>query len=189
MKVKWNVTKGPLSHQKMKCSFLGYIQLLMISRAIRCPPPQQKKLDFFKSTFLTWPKYTPLRNLSRISTVLHQTFRTGLIFLIRSKWVQGVVCYDWNLQKCKYLNEISTVLHETFRTGLIFLAGWNESKEWYAMIETYKNINISAEYQRFCMKPSEQGSFFWASWNKSKEWYAMTETYEDINISMEMSFL
>ena len=30
------------------------------------------------------------------------------------------------------------------------------------MIETYKNVNISAEYQRFCMKPSEQGSFFQA---------------------------
>ena len=27
------------------------------------------------------------------------------------------------------------------------------------MIETYKNINISVEYQWFCMKPSEQGSF------------------------------
>ena len=27
--------KGPLSHQKIKCSFLDYIQLLMISRAIR----------------------------------------------------------------------------------------------------------------------------------------------------------
>ena len=26
--------KGPLSHQKMKCSFLDYIQLLIISRAI-----------------------------------------------------------------------------------------------------------------------------------------------------------
>ena len=30
------------------------------------------------------------------------------------------------------------------------------------MIETYKNVNISAEYQRFCMNPSEQGSFFQA---------------------------
>ena len=30
------------------------------------------------------------------------------------------------------------------------------------MIETYKNINISVEYQWFCMKPSEQGSFFQA---------------------------
>ena len=30
------------------------------------------------------------------------------------------------------------------------------------MIETYKNVNISVEYQWFCMKPSEQGSFFQA---------------------------
>ena len=27
------------------------------------------------------------------------------------------------------------------------------------MMETYKIINISAEYQQFCMKPSEEGSF------------------------------
>ena len=27
--------KGPLSHQKMKCSFLDYIQFLMIGRAIQ----------------------------------------------------------------------------------------------------------------------------------------------------------
>ena len=43
------------------------------------------------------------------------------------------------------------------------------------MIETYKNVNISAEYQLFCTKPSEQGSFFWASQNESKEWYGMME--------------
>ena len=62
-------------------------------------------------------------------------------------------------------------------------------KEWYATIETDKNINISAEYQWFCMKPSEQGSFFQAGQNESKEWCATTETYENINIPMEMSFL
>ena len=117
--------------------------------------------------------------------VLHQTFRTGLVFLNQSKLVQGVVCYDKNLQKCKYPNGISTVLHETFRTGLIFLVGQNESKEWYATIETYKNVNISAEYQQFCMKPSEQGSFFRADRNESKEWYATIKTYKNINIPAE----
>ena len=35
-------------------------------------------------------------------------------------------------------------------------------------METYINIKISAEYQRFCTKPSEQGSFFQAGWNDSK---------------------
>ena len=29
-----HVKKGPLSHQKMKCLFLDYVQLLMISRVI-----------------------------------------------------------------------------------------------------------------------------------------------------------
>ena len=30
-----NAKKGPLSHQKMKCSFLDYIQLLMIGQVIQ----------------------------------------------------------------------------------------------------------------------------------------------------------
>ena len=88
------------------------------------------------------------------------------------KWVQIVVCYDWNLQKHKYLGGISMCLHKTFRTGLIFLS----RSKWVQIVvcynRTYKNINISVGYQCFCMKPSEQGLFFWASWNKSKEWYA-----------------
>ena len=53
------------------------------------------------------------------------------------------------------------------------------------MIETYKNINISAEYQQFYTKPSEQGSFFQASQNESNEWYATIKTYKNINISVE----
>ena len=32
--------KGPLSHQKIKCSFLDYVQLLMIGQAI-----QAKNID------------------------------------------------------------------------------------------------------------------------------------------------
>ena len=39
-----------------------------------------------------------------------------------SKWVQLVICYDWNLQKHKYLSGISMFLHETFTTGLVFLS-------------------------------------------------------------------
>ena len=35
MKADQNVAKGPLSHRTMKCSFLDYIQLLMIGQAIR----------------------------------------------------------------------------------------------------------------------------------------------------------
>ena len=79
---------------------------------------------------------------------------------------------------------ISMFLHETFRTGFIFLSRWNETKQWYATIETYKNINISVGYQCFCMKPSEQGSFFQAGSNESKQWYGMIETYKNINISV-----
>ena len=109
-------------------------------------------------------------------------------FLSQLKWVQGVLCYNQNWWKLKYLSGISTDLHETFRTGLIclfFQAGRNESKECYALIKTDKNLNISAESKLICTKPSEQGSFFWAGQNKSKKCYATIEIYENINILVE----
>ena len=55
------------------------------------------------------------------------------------------------------------------------------------MIETYKNVNISVEYQRFCMKPSAQGSFFRVDRNESKESYAMIETYKNLNIQQNIN--
>ena len=117
--------------------------------------------------------------------LLHETFRTGLVFPSQSKWVQTVVCYDQNLQKHKYLSTISIFLHKPSEQGSFFWDSRNESKQWYAMIKTYKNINISAQYQYFCTKPSEQGSFFQASRNESKQWYAMIKTYKNINISAQ----
>ena len=53
------------------------------------------------------------------------------------------------------------------------------------MMESYKIINISVEYQQFCMKPSEEGLFFQTGRNESKEWYPTIETYKNINISVE----
>ena len=37
-----------------------------------------------------------LKFFSGILTDLHRTFRTGLVFLSRLKWVQGVLCYNQN---------------------------------------------------------------------------------------------
>ena len=75
--------------------------------------------------------------------LLHETFRTGLIFPRQSKWVQTVVCYDQNLQKHKYLSTISIFLQKTFRTGLIF-PSWSK---WVQTVVCYdqnlQNINIS----------------------------------------------
>ena len=56
-------------------------------------------------------KWWKLKYLSRILTDLHWTFRTGLVFLSWSKWVQAVVCYDQNWWKLKYLSGISIDLH------------------------------------------------------------------------------
>ena len=62
--------KGPLSHQKMKCSFLDYVQLLMIGQAIQAKyidqnakkqkrPPKSSKNKMFifglRSTSDDWP--------------------------------------------------------------------------------------------------------------------------------------
>ena len=55
-----------------------------------------------------------LEYLSGILTDLHQTFRTGLVFPRQSKWVQGVLCYDQNWWKLKYLSRISIDMHWQF---------------------------------------------------------------------------
>ena len=62
--------RGPLSHQKIKCSFLDYVQLLMIGRVIRAKnvdrnarkkkrPPKSLKNQMFIfglcSTSDDWP--------------------------------------------------------------------------------------------------------------------------------------
>ena len=44
--------------------------------------------------------------------------------------------------------------------GSFYQASWNESKKWYAMIETYKNINISVGYQRFWHETFRTGLIF-----------------------------
>ena len=124
-----------------------------------------------------------------ISIFLHETFRTGLVFLSWLKWVQTVVCYDQNLQNHKYLStDINASARNLQNRACFFWASRNESKQWYAMIKTYKNINISARYQCFCTKPSEQGLFFQAGWNESKQWYAMIKTYKNINISARYQY-
>ena len=53
------------------------------------------------------------------------------------------------------------------------------------MVKTYENVNISVEYQWFCMKTSKEGSFFRTGRNESKEWYATMEIHKIINISAE----
>ena len=41
--------KGPLSHRKIKCSFLDYVQLLLISQAIRAKNINQNTKKIKKS--------------------------------------------------------------------------------------------------------------------------------------------
>ena len=53
------------------------------------------------------------------------------------------------------------------------------------MIKTDESLDISAESQLICTKPSEQGSFFWISRNESKECYTTIKSDENSNISAE----
>ena len=80
--------------------------------------------------------------LSRISMLLHETFRTGLISPSQSKWVQRVVCYNQNLQKHTYLSGISMLLHKTFRIGLVFLS-WSK---WVQIVVCYKQNLQKCKY-------------------------------------------
>ena len=68
----------------------------------------------------------------------------GSFFASRSKWVQIVVCYDWNLQKHKYLSGISMFLHETFRTGLVFLS----QLKWVQIVVCYMRNLRKCKYLR-----------------------------------------
>ena len=52
----------------------------MIDQAIRCLPPQQKKIDFFKSTLLTWPKYAPLKILAEYEQFYKKPSEQGSFF-------------------------------------------------------------------------------------------------------------
>ena len=151
------------------------------------PPPKAEKFWFFKSTFLTWPKYAPLNILAKYERFCTKPSEQGSFCQAgqneSKEWYAMIKTYE----NINISAEYQQFCMKPSEQGSIFQAGQNESKEWYATFQTYENVNISAEYQRFCTKPSEQGSFFQAGWNESKEWYATIETYENVNISVNIN--
>ena len=77
----WNAEKGPLSHQKMKYSFLYYVQLLMIGQAMM-------KVDQNASD-KSWSKCHPRKKLHVISVRVFCCFSLGLLLFqsgSSSKW-------------------------------------------------------------------------------------------------------
>ena len=81
MKVNQNVKKAPLSHQKMKNSFLYYVQLLMIGQVI-------------PATKVDWnAKKGPLSHQKMKCSVLDYA---QLLMIIRAI---GVTKFDWNVKK------------------------------------------------------------------------------------------
>ena len=111
------------------------------------------KIELMYPPSQNWQK---LKYLSRISTDLYEIIITGLIFPSRSKWVQGVLCYDQNWQKLKYLSRNSTYLYETFITGLVFLSQlkWVQgvlcyNQNWQKL--KYPSRNSTDLYETFIM--------------------------------------
>ena len=145
----------------MKYSFLDYIQILMIGRAIWAMKVNwnvtKDPLSHLKMKYL-FLYYIQLLMIS--PAIRCPPSRKNLIFFKVHFWL------DQSMPPpLKFLVEYQLFCSKPS----FFWSGQNESKEWYAMIETYKNVNIPAEYQLFCTKPSEQGSFFHTSQNESKE--------------------
>ena len=100
------------------------------------------------------PKY-----LSRIMTNLHQTFRTGLVFPSWTKWVQGVLCYDQNWWKLKYLSRISidhtlAIFFWVFQLFQI-ISHWNGSKwpsdpQWQILPKKWLRLAQNSQFWSFC---------------------------------------
>ena len=60
-----NAKKSPLSHQKMKCSFLDYVQLLMIGQAIQATKVDKNAPP--KCLGMTWnSQFCPIHNFSNL---------------------------------------------------------------------------------------------------------------------------
>ena len=65
-KIQPKCKKGPLSHEKMKCSFLNYVRILMISKAIQAmkvnQPTQNGQFHMIHNSSnlfsLKWPRMT-----------------------------------------------------------------------------------------------------------------------------------
>ena len=91
-----------------------------------------------------------LKYLSGISTNLHRTFRTGLVFWAGQN--ESKECYA-TIKTDEDLNisvESWPICTKSSEQGLFYWADWYESMEWYAMIKTDRNLNISAESQLVC---------------------------------------
>ena len=79
------------------------------------------------------------------------------------------LCYDkkWEIKLCISVNIYCRLpkLGMSTQISLCYDNKWEIklciSVNIYSQLgQSYKNINISVGYQRFCTKPSEQGSFF-----------------------------
>ena len=93
---------GSVSPKTLCSTFWYFMELTWVPFCIlfHC----KMSVDWYRDIFCYDWNLWKCKHLSRISTVLQDAFRTGLVFLSWPKWVQGVVCYDQSLQKHKYLN-------------------------------------------------------------------------------------
>ena len=95
--------------------------------------------------------------------LLHQTSTTGLVFPSQSKWVHSGI-YDLQSQWIAQHQKSFCTKPSKFVL----------SSQSNAMIKTYKNINISVEYQCFCMKPCRT----WLVFLSQSKWDQIVVCYD-----------
>ena len=152
--------KGPLSHQKIKCSFLDYVQLLMIGQAIQAKnvdqnvkkqkrPPKSSKNKMFIfglcSTSDDWPsnpskKCWPNHKKNEKGPLSHQKIKCSfldyiqLLMIGQAIWAKNV---DQNAKKWKRPPKSSK--NQMFISGLC-----STSDDWPS--------NLSKKHQPKCKK-------------------------------------
>ena len=90
--------KGPRSHRKIKCSFLDYIQLLMIGRAIQAINVDQ--------------------NTKKQKSAPEVIWKINICFWITFSWMIGQVIWVMNWLKCKKRPPKSSKMKCSFSDGL-----------------------------------------------------------------------
>ena len=109
----WKWKKGPLSHWKMKCSFLDYVQFLMIGWAIQVmnvnqnakkgPPCHQKikcsVLDYIQLLMISWVIWVMKVDWNvKKGPLCHQKMKCSFLYYVQLLMIGQVTKVDQNVK-------------------------------------------------------------------------------------------
>ena len=153
MKVNWNVKKAPLSHQKMKNSFLYYVQLLMIGQVIQAtkfdwnakkgPLSHQKMkclfLDYVQLLMIGWAiqAVNVDRNVTK-DPLSDQTMKCSFLDYIQLLMIGHAIQatkVNWNAEKVPLSH-----WKMKYSFYVMFNFWWSaKQSEWRKLIKMWKN--------------------------------------------------